>query len=379
LNASRAYRLNHHNEKDTFMEDTDASPSHHARLMAVFFLVAAQSASGQSKDSLQQVAISGFVDVYYSKNLIRPVSHSNRFRNFDITENQVDLSLVEVVIQKTASPIGFRIDADFGSTNDLIQSGPQSTLNNLQQAYVTAMIPVGSGLTVDAGKFVTHMGYEVIEAKDNWNYSRSILFAYAIPYYHTGARATYAVQSNLTVAGFFYNGWNNPLQNKSGKTLGASINFAPAASLSFVANWIGGSEEPDSASAKTRNVFDFTSTLSVTERLSIALNADYGFEEFPAGMMIWKGAALYARYVISDVSAFSLRGEWYDDPEGYTTGVTHAMSEGTLTYEYRLLTNLVLRGEFRHDWSTASVFDNSSQPDAMKHQDTFALGAIVLF
>ena len=68
----------------------------------------------------------------------------------------------------------------------------------LQQAYLTAVLPVGAGLTVDVGKFVTHMGNEVIESKDNWNYSRSFLFAYAIPYYHTGIRLTYPLASTLS-------------------------------------------------------------------------------------------------------------------------------------------------------------------------------------
>ena len=42
----------------------------------------------------------------------------------------------------------------------------------------------------DVGKFVTPIGAEVIESQDNWNYTRSILFGYAIPFYHVGVRAT---------------------------------------------------------------------------------------------------------------------------------------------------------------------------------------------
>ena len=32
----------------------------------------------------------------------------------------------------------------------------------------------------------------MIESKDNWNYSRSLLFAWAIPYYHFGLRSSLA-------------------------------------------------------------------------------------------------------------------------------------------------------------------------------------------
>ena len=64
-----------------------------------------------------------------------------------------------------------------------------AALQNVEQAYVSYYAPVGKGLTIDFGKFVTPLGNEVIEAKDNWNYSRGILFGYAIPFYHVGRAA----------------------------------------------------------------------------------------------------------------------------------------------------------------------------------------------
>jgi putative OmpL-like beta-barrel porin-2 len=48
---------------------------------------------------------------------------------------------------------------------------------DLQEAYGSYKIPVGSGLTLKAGKFVTLLGYEVIESPLNLNFSRSFLTA----------------------------------------------------------------------------------------------------------------------------------------------------------------------------------------------------------
>jgi len=93
----------------------------------------------------------------------------------------------------------------------------------LQQAYLTAVVPVGNGLTADVGKFVTHMGYEVIESKDNWNYSRSLLFAWAIPYFRTGLRLTYPFTDNLSVAVHVVNGWNSLVDNNARKSLGLQM------------------------------------------------------------------------------------------------------------------------------------------------------------
>ena len=47
-----------------------------------------------------------------------------------------------------------------------------NALVNVQQAYISYLAPVGKGLTLDFGKFVTPVGFEPTESKDNNNYSR---------------------------------------------------------------------------------------------------------------------------------------------------------------------------------------------------------------
>ena len=64
-----------------------------------------------------------------------------------------------------------------------------SVFRNIEQAYISFKPAQAKGLQLDFGKFVTAAGAEVIETKDNWNYSRSLLFSWAIPYYHFGLRA----------------------------------------------------------------------------------------------------------------------------------------------------------------------------------------------
>jgi hypothetical protein len=333
----------------------------------------------QEQEQPNMMSTSGFVDFYYSKNLAQPASHANKFRNFDVSENQFDLALAELVFQKTAAPIGFRIDADFGSANDMVQGGTQSTLNYLQQAYVTALLPVGSGLTVDAGKFVTHMGFEVIESKDNWNYSRSLLFAWAIPYYHVGLRAAYPVFPALTVTGYLYNGWNNAHDNNSAKTFGASLLATPSEWLTLIAGWIGGEERVDSAGPGARHVFDLTILFRPTQTLTLAVNANYGTERMPSNIATWKGVALYARYHFSENTGIALRSEIYNDRDGHTTGIPHRMGEVTATIEQLAFTHLLLRAEYRHDWSSEAVFDNRDGVNVLRHQSTFALGTVITF
>lgn len=348
-------------------------------------LLAAQESAPASP-----ITFSGFVDAYYSKNLKSPKSLTNKLRNFDTQENQFTLSLAELVVQKAASPVGFRMDLDFGTANDAVNGLTYNSLALLQQGYLTAVLPIGSGLTLDAGKFVTHMGYEVIESKDNWNYSRSLLFAWAIPYYHTGIRLTYPVASNLTASLHIVNGWNSITDNNSKKSLGLTLNFAASSSTSLILNVMSGFEQPQGANAGKKNVFDFIVTETVSDNLLLALNADYGEERVALGFPLatWKGAAVYAKYILDEKSAVALRAEAYYDPFGYSTGVNvnpsvgipkTTLKEATLTYEYKVFTPLIVRGEVRGDFANGSVFEDNAGGLSKNSQVTVLLGIVATF
>jgi hypothetical protein len=102
--------------------------------------------------------------------------------------------------------------------------------------------------------------------------------------------------------------------------------------------------------------------------------------------MIWKGAAAYARYAFSDTKAVAVRGEIFDDPQGYAMGVgpKSDVKEVTGTYEYRFANALLLRGELRYDFSNVPAFDkkatsSSSGLGTETTQLTVLLGAVVTF
>ncbi len=251
-----------------------------------------------------------------------------------------------------------------------------TTLANVQQAYVTAVIPVGSGLTVDAGKFVTHMGNEVIESNANWNYSRSYLFAYAIPYYHTGMRFSYPVLSNLTATLHVLDGWNSSTDAVKSTNLGATLNYAATSSTDIIFNGIWGHTGYEIGA---RNVYDFIVSQTVTDNFSLALNADYGEAGTnTVGLATWKGVDIYGRYAIDTLSAVAVRAEVYDDPIGYTTGIANTYNDVTLTLEHKLFNQLLLRGELRDDFAINPAF-NKIFANTETSQLTFTVGAVVTF
>jgi hypothetical protein len=354
-------------------------------LIRLLTMVVVSASAAHAQDTLAaaagRIAISGFADVFYSKNFAHPASRKNELRNFDIAENQFTLSQVEVVLQKQAEPVGFRVDLDYGAANDIVQPAGASSLSMIQQAYLTAVVPVGKGLTIDAGKFVTHLGNEVIESKDNWNYSRSLLFAWAIPYYHTGVRLAYPLADNFTACVHIVNGWNSGTDNNDFKTLGVTLAWSATASTSITFNAIDGFENMTPIESGKRTVCDLIITQKLSDAFTLALNADYGRAGTDSGMMIWKGLAVYGRYAFTGKAAVALRGEIFDDPQGYATGlgVPHVdVKEVTGTYEYLFARSLLLRGEVRYDFSNAPAFDKQ-RPGTETSQATVLIGAVVLF
>jgi len=192
----------------------------------------ASSSSTSLASLLGPTSFSGFVDTFYAYNANQPASRTNGFRSFDTQANQFALNLVELVVDKqpvaTNSRTGYHVALGFGQAINAINGSDPGGLGfdqYLKEAYFSYLAPAGKGLQVDVGKFVTPAGAEVIETKDNWNYSRGLLFSYAIPYYHFGMRAKYAFNDKYSLTGYVVNGWNNVVDNNTGKTYGMSLGW----------------------------------------------------------------------------------------------------------------------------------------------------------
>src|SRR6059036_576916 len=301
----------------------------------------------------------GTLDGYFGYNLNKPQSQRNLYRNFDFKHNQFSLNYAEISVEQKPGdtmPVGYRADVGFGDAATWVHATEPAgadVFRYLQQAYVSAS---HKKVQVDFRKFVTWNGAEVIESKDNWNYSRSILFAWAIPYYHFGTRLTYPVSDKLAVAGYVVNGWNDVVDNNSGKTLGFQAVVKPVSRLTIVQNYMVGKEQTNNTLDR-RHLVDTTVTLAVTPSFSLMANYDYGMDRLLGERVRWQGIAGYARFQVSRVFAIAPRFEWYDDPHGFTTGLGQTLKEATLTTEFKLRGSILARAEYRRDWSDLPFFE----------------------
>jgi Putative beta-barrel porin-2, OmpL-like. bbp2 len=356
-------------------------------LMVVLFSVAlfSQNIFSQSDSSKSKIEFSGFVDTYFSYNFNKPQDRIDQIRVFDASDNQFNLALAKLVIQKAAAPVGFKIDLAYGPTMAAVAGyyPDVPSLQNVEDAYITAIVPWGNGLTVNAGKLVTHMGAEVIETPGNINYSRSILFGWAIPFDHIGVSASYPFTDNLSGTLYLYNGWNIVNDNNTDKTVGAELAYSPTSSLSLIFNYIGGAEMQNIFN-KTQ-VFEGILNYQITDAFSLNVDYNYGqYSNTTNDVLVWSGVSGILKYAFDDANYIAGRGELYDDPDGFTTGMMQKLSEFTFTYNHNFTSDFFVRLEYRMDssspkYSFQHYFEDSSGGYTDDNQSTALIGAVYSF
>lgn len=333
------------------------------------------------------VSISGYLDMAYS-NLSGTGAFTSGTPNrvFDTEPNSFNLHQAAITLAKQPKEgFGGLVNLTLGKDAGSIKSyGQTSNDFDVTQAFVqNATGP----LTVIAGKFVTLAGAEVINSTSNTNYSRSILFGYAIPFAHTGLRATYAVNDQLSLIAGVNNGWDQAKDMNKQKTLELGVSYMPVKTFMLSVVDYSGKEQYNGAPSGIvdlvggqRNLLDIVATLNATDQLTFVLNYDNGTQENDSTLIKakWSGVAGYANYKMNDQWMVSLRAEQLDDKDGYRTGVTQKWKETTLTLGYMPTPSVQLRAEVRADKSNVSSFVGSDSL-AKKSQNSLGLEAIYKF
>jgi len=393
--------------------------------------------------------VGGYFDTSYEFNFNMPDNQNNNQRIFDRDSNGFNVHLAELTFDRLptkAGEAGFRVDLAYGTdankfssldNSSVIVNGvptglPADRIVDLKQAYISYVAGLGceNGVTLDMGKFVTWSGAEVIEASDNINASRSLLFG-VIPFTHTGLRATYPIWSGdkcghaWTIGAGIVNGWDNIQDQNDSKTAifmsnlqvtkwfnwvitgtagnegfvdestrldlvrqtaAGNISFDPTTPGTFFVDnaaipGIGAAAEgarfDAGDSGDLRFLIDSTATFTPWDKWTFAINGDYKNDE-PGSL--W-GVAGYFKYQINKNWYIANRTEYLDDKGGINTGRKQAIWESTITLDWALSDPLHMRFEYRHDDSNVHVFSdtkgvgdggvNINHPFRSDHQDTF--------
>lgn len=351
------------------------------------------------------ISVNGYIDTSYTS-----LSGSGTFtgagianRVFDTERRSFNINALDLTLSALPQDgFGGMVNLTAGSDAKVIGSAGTTTTDefDVTQAYVHY---AKGGLMVIGGKYVTLSGAEVIKSPANLNFSRSILFGYAIPFTHTGVRAYFtpggsaiSPDGKWTFIAGLNNGWDVQSESKQaaaadgsqavGKTWELGVNGSPAKPISLAAVFYRGNESTGALTpVKTgqRDLLDIVATFTVSDALSFTLNYDTASQEKAlAGnkKAKWSGTAGYVNYNLNSAWRVAFRTESFDDKDGFRTGVTNGQKwkENTLTLANTPAKNVELRAEVRADKSDKSSF-NQTSGSAKKSQDSLALEAIYKF
>jgi hypothetical protein len=379
------------------------------------FRASVSSEDRKTLDFLHGTTLNLGLDGYYAYNFNHPVGRVNPLRAYDVLSNEFSLNQASVIFDHPPDITaghrwGGRLDLQFGQATDTLQGNPSNEprpqiYRNIFQAYGTYVVPLGKGINVDFGKWGSSLGIEGNYTKDQMNYSRSYWYNF-LPFYHMGMRASIPISDRFSVNYWVVNGTNQVEATNGFKDELFGFTAKPANSVTWTGNYYLGQEHPDRvvvapsspvpvqpglsfqairpAPNGRTHILDSYVTWQAKPKLTLALEGDYFIQR------LWKdaapgrssapsrveGACAYVRYEFTPKLTLASRAEYMSDRGGVFSGLTQALKENTVTFDYRLGEGFLMRYEWRRDFSNQPSFLSDVQGMLNKQQNTATLGLV---
>jgi hypothetical protein len=320
--------------------------------------------SPQGTETALKIKFGAVLDAYESFNFTNAVQGLSGLGNIGLPLNSSDgspvLALAEFSLTATQGEGSLHLSLIYGEAANYFYGTTAPSNTNPWEAYFTYQ---PGPWTFTIGKMVSHVGYEVLESKDNWNYSRSILYV-TTPSLHVGLKVNYTLDDKSSVTACYYNSWDgltglSPSPQPEGRSYGFQFDFKPSADWHVTLNGISGAVSPgDPADPTAQYLLEGIAVFEATDKFSLALDAEYGGHKNPSSpgtVSDFWGLALYGRYQFEEGWAVAARLEEFKDNQN-TFELYGAASIGdiesrevTLTLEHAFTPNLLARLEGRYD------------------------------
>ncbi len=324
----------------------------------------------------------GFAAASYGLNFPQPSQSRNGLRGYALDDRKLKLDGLNLDFRYGMSgdqQLGFRLDTVIGGSYPRIDAagglfrdpytGFSNTDFDIRQAFVR--YSVDENFTIDAGKFATHVGYEIMPGVDGKNPHATPAYGYTFnPFTHTGLRLTYEVNDQLSLMGLFVLGADNWQDTNKSISFGGQINWHPSDEFSLLFNVLDGPERAYNDQDR-RRYYDIIANYELSDEVNFGLHAFTSTEEGLAALngTAWvNGMSVYLQTQLSDRFWLNFRQEFYNDPFGIRTGTPMHVRALTITPEYRFTDDWAMRVDFRFDKATSTVFDDNGT--AVDYQKT---------
>lgn len=300
------------------------------------------------------VTVTGSVDAYYRYNFNNPKSFPyNSPTSFTQSSNSFELGMASLRADHRFGKVSATIDLGFGTRAEAFAYNDANTRFALKQAYLSYSPSARFKFTL--GTWATHVGYELVDAYLNRNYSMSYMFTNG-PFTHTGLKADITLGGKSAVM----IGVSNPTDFRTG----------PAMPKSFIGQFATGSNDDKfkvylnlvagrQSDYKKMIQPDIVAIYAVSSQFSLGFNGtmqSVKLDTDSTGNFTkyqWWGTAVYLNFDPVNWFGLTVRGEYIGDKDEYL-GLKNVVAP-TLSANFKI-DNLTIIPEFRFDNAGRPVF-----------------------
>ncbi|MEM8665882.1 MAG: porin [Planctomycetota bacterium] len=338
----------------------------------------------------------GWLEQGFSWNPDSPADRFNGPVNQNDRANEYQMNQLYLIASKPVDDTsdhwscGFQADLLYGTDafffqalglDDRIVSDSNSRFYKLAlpQLYAELYAPIGSGVTIQLGKWFTPVGYETGLPNDDFFYSKAIGFNNT-PYSHTGILMSFDLGDHWSFSHGLHRGtdvWEDNNENlgycgsaqwaneEESTVCTFAINLGPEQDERADFQDIDGSPGPD---APGENLYRVTYSLTleqrINERLQYVANHDYFYQEGSETFAIENaeayGLTQFLIYDYSDCLSLGARLEVYRDDDGFVGSGFRSLNAAapgvytnlTLGIQRLLTPSCYVRPEIRWDWQS---------------------------
>lgn len=317
---------------------------------------------------------SGIVDGYYK---IDPSGQgaTNSYTSFTGSQRSFNLGSASIKTEHSMGKVGAVMDLGFGRRiEEFVNIPGGNTQLYIKEAYLT--YEVMKNLTLTGGTFGTHIGYEVLNATDNKNYSMSYAFTYG-PFFNTGLKANYVMDEFNFMLGVSLptNSRTVAQTGSAQKHIIGQIGYTGDERSAYF-GFTSGSNNP--ILITNENQFDIVFKQKITEKFDAGLNATYHLQtnDLVNSQKRWFSTVLYLGYDVLDNLSVNYRGERFSDTNN-VAGVNTNVIANTISANYKV-GSLTIIPELRGELADRNIYVNKNN-NGTRLNSYFLLAATYAF
>ena len=308
--------------------------------------------------------LTAYLDGYYRALLKNGGGSNNNFTSFTNAHNSFKLGMASIKVDQTLGKFTASLDVGIGKRANEFSYNDIDILKNVKQA--TLSYSVSDKLKLTAGKFSTHIGYELLDATSNRNYSMSYGFSYG-PFFHTGFKADIAIGGKTALMVGLVDPTDYTSFNSKPKYIIAQISSATKNDkLKGYLNFLKGD---------ITTQYNLVVVATLTNRVSAAFDASINQQKFGEDNSSWSSKAFYLNYDFTEKLGLTLREDFFSDRTISPIGLG-SVNATTLSGKIKI-NKITMIPEIRIDRGITPLF--STKEGTATNASNFLVAAIYAF